>query len=440
MDFPHSLHAEQTLLGYILLMKDPLIMAKTLEVIDSTMFYDQMHKRIFLAMVNVYKKGQALDLTLVSDELQDLDWLNSITHERLIQLTQDATYGTAFENYAKIIKEKSDLRLIMKSCDKIKKVCSEEKIEVQDILDQMQKNAFDISHANTGGSIVKLRDIVKPELDELNRLICTDKNTSGVPSGFAPLDRLIDGFHPGDMVIVAANTSHGKSAFALNIAYNAVNVGNNVALFSLEMTRAQLFRRLLSMESQLKSYMLRKGDSHLKAEWKKLVMAGDKIMGLPGEMFINDKNRNLTPSRLLSKMHLILAQKPNTKLFIIDYFQKMKPDTWIAEETQRDRSIVGDLKDLALELDVAILVVWQFSKGFQKADRAPTLGDLYGTSAGSQEADTIILMDKTYPNGDDGSKPALVEFNVAKARNDRTGKFSLEFFEDFQCFMEPPVF
>jgi len=163
-------------------------------------------------------------------------------------------------------------------------------------------------------------------------------------------------------------------------------------------------------------------------------------MGLPGEMFINDKNRNLTPSRLLSKMHLILAQKPNTKLFIIDYFQKMKPDTWIAEETQRDRSIVGDLKDLALELDVAILVVWQFSKGFQKADRAPTLGDLYGTSAGSQEADTIILMDKTYPNGDDGSKPALVEFNVAKARNDRTGKFSLEFFEDFQCFMEPPVF
>ena len=427
---PHNLEAERSVLGAILLHNDAFNLAA--EVIDAQDFYRDAHRRIFDKMVKLAERGDAIDLVTLKEELGrsgDLDEVGGPAY--ITALVDGVPRSTNVEHYARIIKEKATLRNLIFSANKILATAYGADV----ILDQAEHAIFAIADDKVRDGFVSLRDLAQSSLDTIERLHSRKELITGVPTGFTDLDELTSGLQPSDLIIVAARPSMGKTSLVLNIAQHVgTKTDMTVGLFSLEMSKEQLFLRMLTAEARIDAHRLRGGFLG-ERDWGKLSQAVGTLS--EAKIFIDD-----SPSIGVLEMRAKcrrLASEHGLHLVIVDYVQLMQGRGRFENRTLEVASISRSLKGLAKELNVPIVVLSQLSRAPEsRSDHRPQLSDLRESGALEQDADLVIFIyrEDLYANKNEpaADSQGVAELIIGKQRNGPIGVVKLAFIREFTRF------
>jgi replicative DNA helicase len=431
---PHNLEAERSVLGAILLHNDAFNLAA--EVIDTEDFYRDAHRRIFDKMAKLVERGGAIDLVTLKEELGrsgDLDEVGGPAY--ITALVDGVPRSMNVEHYARIIKEKATLRSLIFSATKILATAYEAEEEADVILDRAEHAIFEIADGKIRDGFVSLRDLAQSSLDTIEKLHARKELVTGVPTGFTDLDELTSGLQPSDLIIVAGRPSMGKTSLVLNIAQHVgTRTANTVGVFSLEMSKEQLFLRLLTGEARIDAQRMRRGYLG-EGDWGRLSRAIGTLS--EAKIFIDD-----TPSIGILEMRAKcrrLAAEHDLHLVIIDYIQLMQGRGRFENRTLELASISRSLKGLAKELNVPIVVLSQLSRAPEsRADHRPQLSDLRESGALEQDADVVIFIYREDLYADKNEPPAnnqgVAELIIGKQRNGPTGVVKLAFIREFTRF------
>jgi len=434
---PHNLEAERSVLGAILLHADAFNLAA--EVIDSRDFFRDAHRRIFDKMVRLSEHGNAIDLVTLKEELSRAGELDEVGGPAYIAALVDGVpRSTNVGHYAQIIKEKATLRSLIYSANKIVSAAYDADENADVILDQAEAAIFSIADSKIRDGFVSIRDLARTSFETLERLASNRELITGVPSGFVDLDELTSGFQAGDLVIVAARPSVGKTALTLNIAQNVATLARRrdgmartVGVFSLEMSKEQLFFRMLTCEARIDAHRLKTGFLG-ENDWGKLSQALGTLS--EASVYIDD-TAAIGVLEMRAKCRRLKAEH-GLDLVIVDYIQLMQGRGRFESRTLEVAAISRALKGLAKELHVPIIILSQLSRAPEaRSDHKPMLSDLRESGALEQDADVVILLFRPdqYPD----CKPedqGLIELNIAKQRNGPTGTVTLTFLKQFTRF------
>jgi replicative DNA helicase len=431
---PHNLEAERSVLGAILLHNDAFNLAA--EVLDAQDFFRDAHRRIFDKMVKLAERSQAIDLVTLKEELGRGGELDEVGGPAYIAALVDGVpRSTNVEHYARIIKEKATLRSLIQSANKIVSSAYDAEEDADLILDQAEHAIFAIADRKVRDGFVSLRSLAADSLETIERLHARKELITGVPSGFTDLDEMTSGLQPSDLVIVAARPSMGKTSLVLNIAQHVgTKTEMSVGIFSLEMSKEQLFLRMLTAEARIDAHRLRGGFLG-ERDWGKLSEAIGTLS--EAKIFIDD-----TPSIGVLEMRAKcrrLASEHGLHLVIVDYIQLMQGRGRFENRTLELASISRALKGLAKELGVPVVVLSQLSRAPEsRSDHRPQLSDLRESGALEQDADVVIFIyredlyaDKTQPAGEN---EGVAELIIGKQRNGPTGVVKLAFIRQFTRF------
>jgi replicative DNA helicase len=431
---PHNLEAERSVLGAILLHNDAFNLAA--EVIDSGDFFRDAHRRIFDRMVKLSERNNAIDLVTLKDELGRAGELDEVGGPAYIAALVDGVPRSMnVEHYARIIKEKATLRNLIFSANKILSTAYEGAEEADLILDQAEHAIFAIADDKIREGFVSLRELAHSSLDTIEKLHARKELVTGVPTGFTDLDEMTSGLQPSDLIIVAARPSMGKTSLVLNVAQHVgTKTGMTVGFFSLEMSKEQLFMRLLTSEARIDAHRLRGGFLG-ERDWGRLSTAIGTLS--EARIFIDD-----TPSIGVLEMRAKcrrLKSEHGLHLVIIDYIQLMQGRGRFENRTLEVASISRSLKGLAKELSVPIVVLSQLSRAPEsRSDHRPQLSDLRESGALEQDADVVafifredLYQDKSQPPTD---AQGVAELIIGKQRNGPTGVVKLAFIREFTRF------
>jgi len=431
---PHNLEAERSVLGSILLHNEAFNLAA--EVIDSTDFYRDAHRRIFDKMVKLAERNDAIDLVTLKEELGrsgDLDEVGGPAY--ITALVDGVPRSMNVEHYARIIKEKATLRNLIFSANKILATAYQGEEDADVILDQAEHAIFAIADDKVRDGFVSLRDLAQSSLDTIEQLHARKELVTGVPTGFTDLDELTSGLQPSDLVIVAARPSMGKTSLVLNIAQHVgTKTAKTVGIFSLEMSKEQLFLRMLTAEARIDAQRMRRGYLG-ERDWGRLSQAIGTLS--EAKIFIDDSpSIGVLEMRAKSRR---LAAEHQLDLIIIDYIQLMQGRGRFENRTLELGSISRSLKALAKELRVPVVVLSQLSRAPEsRADHRPQLSDLRESGALEQDADVVMFIYREDMYGDK-SQPAaegdgVAELIIGKQRNGPIGVVKLAFIREFTRF------
>jgi replicative DNA helicase len=421
---PHNLEAERSVLGAILIHNDAFNSAA--EVLTARDFFRDAHRRIFEKMINLSERHNAIDFVTLKEELSRAGELDEVGGPAYIAaLTDGLPHATNVEYYARIVREKSTLRNLIFSANKILANAYEAEQEPNLILDEAEQAIFAIAENRVREGFVSMRTLAHASFETIERAHERKQLITGVPSGFTDLDELTAGFQPGDLIIIAARPSVGKTALALNVAQHVgTKTGKCVGIFSLEMSKEQLFLRMLTSEAHIDSHRLRTGFL-VESDWGRLSHA----LGTLSETKIYiDDSPGMGVLEMRAKSRRLLAEH-GLDLLVIDYIQLMQGRGRFENRTLELASISRALKQLAKELNVPIVILSQLSRAPEsRSDHRPMLSDLRESGALEQDADVVILLFRPdqYPD----VKPEdenVAELNVAKQRNGPTGLVRLAF-------------
>jgi replicative DNA helicase len=431
---PHNLEAERSVLGAILLHNDAFNLAA--EVIDSKDFFRDAHRRIFDKMVRLNERGNAIDLVTLKEELGRAGELDEIGGPAYITALVDGVPRSAnVEHYARIIKEKATLRNLIFSANRILTTAYEGGEDADVILDQAEHAIFAIADDKVRDGFVSLRDLAQASLETIEKLHAHKELITGVPTGFTDLDEMTSGLQPSDLIIIAARPSMGKTSLVLNMAQHVgTKTDLTVGLFSLEMSKEQLFLRLLTSEARIDAHRLRGGFLG-ERDWGKLSQAIGTLS--EAKIFIDD-----TPSIGVLEMRAKcrrLKSEHGLHLVVVDYIQLMQGRGRFENRTLELASISRSMKGLAKELNVPIVVLSQLSRAPEsRSDHRPQLSDLRESGALEQDADVVVFIYREDLYGE-RSQPAadmqgVAEIIVGKQRNGPTGIVKLAFIREFTRF------
>src|SRR5687767_9822865 len=426
---PHNLEAERSVLGAILVHNDAFNLAA--QVIDAADFYRDAHRRIFDKMVALSERGQAIDFVTLKEELArggDLDEVGGPAY--VASLADGVPRATNVEYYARIVKEKATLRNLIYAANKILSNAYEADQESDLILDEAESAIFSVADDRLKAGFVPMRDLVKESFPKIELLFEQKRLITGVPTGFVDLDEMTRGFQGGDLVIIAARPSMGKTSLVLNIAqYVSLQQDQGaVGVFSLEMSKESLFLRLLTSEAQIDSHRLMSGAigqrdygriSHALETLSAMRLHIDDTAGI-GVMEMRAKARRLQAEHGLS-------------MLVVDYIQLMTGRGRFENRTLELASISRSLKGLAKELSVPIVVLSQLSRAPEsRSDHRPQLSDLRESGALEQDADVVILIyrDDAYNKDPNSPDAGTAELILAKQRNGPTGVVRLAFLRE----------
>src|SRR5712691_11313581 len=431
---PHNLEAERSVLGAVLLHNDAFNLAA--EVVDSNDFYRDAHRRIFDKMVKLSERGDAIDLVTLKEELGRSGELDEVGGPAYIAALVDGVpRSTNIEHYARIIKEKATLRNLIFSANKILATAYAGEEEADLILDQAEHAIFAIADDKVRDGFVSLRDLAQNSLDTIEKLHSRKELITGVPTGFTDLDEMTSGLQPSDLVIIAARPSMGKTSLALNIAQHVgTKTDLTVGMFSLEMSKEQLFLRMLTAEARIDAHRLRTGFLGEK-DWGKLSQAIGTLSET--KIFIDD-----TPSIGVLEMRAKcrrLKSEHDLDLVIIDYIQLMQGRGRFENRTLELASISRSMKALAKEMNVPVVVLSQLSRAPEsRSDHRPQLSDLRESGALEQDADVVVFIYREDMYADKSESPAegegVAELIVGKQRNGPVGVVKLAFIREFTRF------
>jgi replicative DNA helicase len=431
---PHNLEAERSVLGAILLHNDAFNLAA--EVLDSKDFFRDAHRRIFDKMVKLVERGDAIDLVTLKEELGRAGELDEIGGPAYITALVDGVpRSTNVEHYARIIKEKATLRSLIFSANKILATAYEAEEDADVILDRAEHAIFEIADDNVRDGFVSLKELAHSSLDTIERLHAHKELITGVPTGFTDLDEMTSGLQASDLIIVAARPSMGKTSLALNIAQHVgTKTDNTVGIFSLEMSKEQLFIRMLTGEARIDAHRLRGGFLG-ERDWSKLSQAIGTLS--EAKIFIDD-TASIGMLEMRAKCRR-LASEHGLNLVIVDYVQLMQGRGRFENRTLELASISRSLKGLAKELRVPIVLLSQLSRAPEsRSDHRPQLSDLRESGALEQDADVVIFIyrEDQYvgKNAPPTDAQGVAELIVGKQRNGPTGVVKLAFIREFTRF------
>jgi replicative DNA helicase len=431
---PHNLEAERSVLGAILLHNDAFNLAA--EVIDAHDFYRDAHRRIFDKMVKLVDRGNAIDLVTLKEELDRAGELDEVGGPAYIAALVDGVPRSSnVEYYARIIKEKATLRNLIFSANRIAAAAYDAEEDADVILDRAEHDIFSIADAKVRDGFVSLRELAHSSLDTIEKLQSRRELITGVPTGFADLDEMTSGLQPSDLVIIAARPSMGKTSLALNIAQHVgTKTDLTVAIFSLEMSKQQLFFRMLTGEARIDAHRLRSGMLG-ERDWGRLSQA---IGALSETRIFIDDSPSIGVLEMRAKSRRLAAEH-GLSLVIIDYVQLMQGRGKFENRTLELAAISRSLKGLAKELRVPIVLLSQLSRAPEsRSDHRPQLSDLRESGALEQDADVVLFIYRGDMYADRGEPAAdaqgVAELILAKQRNGPTGVVKLAFIREFTRF------
>ena len=424
---PHNLEAERCVLGAVLIHNDAFNQAA--QLIDAHDFFRDAHRRVFDKMVDLNERGEVIDLVTLKDELErsgDLDGVGGPAY--IAGLVDGVPRSTHVEYYAHIVKEKATRRQIIFAANEILQTAYTGEGGADTVLDKAEQAIFRIADDSVHTGFVALHDLVEASHTNIDKLQAGEGAVTGVPSGFVDLDKLTRGFQPSDLVLIAARPSMGKTALVLNIAQHlGVHTEMTVGVFSLEMSKEQLFMRMLTTEAGIDSHKFRGGFLGQR-DYDALAGALTRLDG--AKVFIDD-----SPSIGVLEMRAKarrLKSEHGLHLLVIDYLQLMTGRGRFDNRTQELASISRSLKGLAKELDVPVVALSQLSRAPEsRSDRRPQLSDLRESGALEQDADLVLFIFREEQYDPSPENENLAEIIIGKQRNGPTGVVKLAFLK--QC-------
>jgi replicative DNA helicase len=433
---PYSHEAEISVLGGMLIDAEALV--RVIELIDDTMFFREAHRRLFRSMVRLWEKGEVLDFVTLSEELRNTGDFDAVGGAATLSALLDAVPTAAnIEYHAKIVREKALLRRLIEAATSIIQDTYENQGEVDDLLDTAEQKIFQIAESNDRKGFVWIKEILWPTFERIEQLQANSSSVTGVPTGFHDLDELTAGFQAGDLIIVAARPSMGKTAFTLNVAQHAaIGAQKAVALFSLEMSKESLVQRVLCAEGRVDASRLRTGRLR-DEEYAQLATAAGYLNTAP--IYIDDTPA-ISVLEMRAKARRLKADRPDLSLIIVDYLQLMRGGGRVENRQQEVSEISRGLKALAKELNVPVVALSQLSRAVEsRPDKRPMMSDLRESGAIEQDADLIMFLYRPeYYYGpvdkDGNSLEGRAELIIGKQRNGATGTVQLMFYKEYTRF------
>ncbi len=421
---PHNLEAEKSVLGAIFL--ENKILDLLVDLLKPSDFYHKPYEIIFKAMLQLYNKKEPIDILTITEHLNKNKLLEQVGGVGEISAIIDEVPTTAnVVNYAKIVKEKSILREVIKTSTEVIEKCYQEPESIEEFLDSIEKKYFELSENRFQTTFSNIKSLIWDAVEKVQELYKSQTSISGIPTGFYALDNKTRGFQSSDLIIIAGRPSMGKTAFALNIAGNvAVHKKIPIAFFSLEMSKEQLAYRLLSSFSGINSNKMRSG-MITKDEWPKISQAAGVLA--EGKLFIDDTPA-MTILEIRAKARRLKAQE-NIQMLMIDYLQLIRGFENRESREREISEISRSLKNLARELKIPVVALSQLNRGVEmRSDKRPQLADLRESGAIEQDADVILFIyrDEVYNKNREDNKGSA-EIIIGKQRNGPTGTVELFF-------------
>ena len=429
---PHSIEAEQSVIGAMLMDRDAILSAS--EIISGQDFYQSAYGVVFDAVVEMFNEGRPVDLITLKERLKEKDVPPEIASlEFMRELLNITSTSANVRYYAEIVSDKAMMRRLIKLNEEIANICYAGKEPLPEILETTEKSVFELLSRRSGGDYVPIKEIVLNALGRIEKAAKNKGVVTGIPTGFIDLDYKLSGLQPSDLILIAARPSMGKTAFVLNIAqYVAFKKEKGVAIFSLEMSKEQLVNRLFALESQVDSQALRTGT--LKdSDWEKLI-EGAGIIGKSN--LIIDDTPGISVSELRSKCRKYKLEQ-DVQLIIIDYLQLMSASAGGRSESRQQEisDISRSLKALARELNVPVVALSQLSRAVEsRPDKHPMLSDLRESGAIEQDADVVMFIYRDEYYNRDSDKKKQAEIMIAKQRNGPVGTVDLAWLADYTKF------
>lgn len=420
---PHSVEAEQSVVGAMLMDKDAITTAS--EIISGNDFYQSAYGIIFDSMVELFNESKPVDLITLQERLKEKDVPAEVASLEFVKDLVTAVPTSAnVKYYAQIVADKSMMRKLIKLNEEIANTCYAGKESLEAVLEKTEKAVFDLLQKRNTGEYVPIKQVVLNALDRIEKASKNKGTVTGIPTGFIDLDYKLSGLQPSDLVLVAARPSMGKTAFVLNIAqYMAFKKDKGVAIFSLEMSKEQLVNRLFSLESQVDAQALRTGNMK-DSDWEKLI-EGAGIIGKSN--LIIDDTPGISVSELRSKCRKYKLEH-GLDIVIIDYLQLMTGSVGKNSESRQQEisEISRSLKGLARELNVPVVALSQLSRAVEsRPDKRPMLSDLRESGAIEQDADVVMFLYRDDYYNKDTEHPNEAEVIIAKQRNGPIGTVTL---------------
>jgi replicative DNA helicase len=429
---PHDLLAEQSAIGGMLLSKDAV--ADVIETVRAMDFYIPKHELIFDAILTLYSHGEPTDVIAVTDELTKTGELGRAGGaEYLHTLTSLVPTAANAGFYANIVAEKAVLRRLVEAGTRIVQMGYASEGEVVDLVNNAQAEIYGVTGGVDSEDFVPLTTAVETAIDEIEAAKGRDGLMTGIPTGFAELDDLTNGLHPGQLIIVAARPALGKSTLALDFA-RAASIANDLPsiVFSLEMGRSEIAMRLLSAEASVPLQNMRKGTVDSR-DWTTIAHTRGRINDAP--LYIDD-SPNMTLVEIRAKCRR-LKQRVGLKMVIIDYLQLMTSGKRVESRQQEVSEFSRALKLLAKELQVPVVALSQLNRGpEQRQDKMPALSDLRESGSLEQDADVVILLHRESAYEKDNPRAGEADFIVAKHRNGPTRTITVAFQGHFSRFQD----
>ena len=432
---PHSVEAEQSVLGSILLDKEAMIsVSETLVPED---FYKEAHKVIYESMLKLYNSQSEIDLITLTDELRDQGYLDDIGGIAYITSLSTVVPTTSnIKYYVNIVKEKSISRQLISAANDIINLGYDGSAKVEYVLENAEKKIFDISQERATNDFQPINQVISEALSMLEKLYEEKNDVTGLTTGFRDLNKKINGLQRSDLLLIAARPAMGKTAFALNLVQNAALKGDaSVAVFSLEMSKEQLVQRMIASQSTVELKKIKTG-TLADNDWPRIT---DGMAILSGAKIHIDDTPGIKISELRSKCRKLKIEK-GLDLVLIDYLQLMEGEGQNESRQQEIAKISRSLKILAKEWDCPVVALSQLSRApEQRADHRPMLSDLRESGSIEQDADIVMFLYRDEYYNPDTEKKNIGEVIVAKNRHGETGTVELVWFGGIQKFADKMI-
>lgn len=434
-ELPHSQEAEQSLLGSLLIYPSVIATVRDLDLQENDFFLEA--NRILFSVVNeLIASNQPVEASSVVARLNDLNKLGEIGGPAyILQLTDSAVSSANAEYYVQVIQSKAQLRRLIEVSESITKEGFDGSNDLDDLMDLAEKSILNVTRSRRTGDFKSSRLVVSTVIEEVMRLRENDDRVTGIATGYRALDGITNGFQRGDLVILAARPSMGKTAFALNLALNAAMLNKQaIAIFSLEMPAEALMKRVLSAKSQIESSKLRTG--FLKDD--ELNQLNESAAEMANTKIYIDDSASIKVSEIFSKCRKLKSEH-GIDMILIDYLQLISGNGKSSDNRQQEVSEISrSLKALARELETPVIALSQLSRSVeQRQDKRPMLSDLRESGAIEQDADIVMFLYRDeYYNRDEENKSPIdrTEINIAKHRNGATGNIELAFNKSINAF------
>ena len=429
---PNNIEAEASVLGGLMLEQEAW--DEISDLVRSEDFYKPSHRKIFKCIETLNRKNLPADLVTVSNQLIESGELEQVGGPSyLAELLEQTISAANIKTHAQIIADKSMARKIISVGQGIvDQGYSQDYEDIQQFVDTAEANVYNVTQKTASNGLVGASELVKTSLEKLEELYAKQDDVTGVPSGFIELDEMTSGFQPGELIIIAARPSMGKTAFSLNVTLNAcLREKKKIAYFSVEMAKEQMMMRMLSIASKIPMGELRNGTLNDKA-WPKLISTAATMSEAP--VFIDDTS-GISPYEIRSKLRR-LASKVGVDMIIVDYLQLMSLKQKVESREREVSEISKTLKAVAKEFQIPVIALAQLNRGVEgRTDRRPMLSDLRESGSIEQDADIIMMLFREdYYDRDNPDIKGVAEVIIGKQRNGPTGTVKLRWMPEYGLF------